>query len=184
MEAAMATISSEPGERWLPVPGFSLYQASNRGRVWSSYGKGRFLKPILWGPKGYERFGVTLSNGPIRWQVYIHKLVMLLFADACPEGKEIRHLDGNRFRNWYPENLAFGTHKENGEDMARHGSARAGAQRGHEHYRAKLTEDLVRQIRSEYTAGGVTERALASRHDVNVTTIHALLVRRTWTHVA
>lgn len=184
MAEVTAPSLSLPGERWLDVPSYEgLYLVSDRGRIWSSYGKGHFLKGIPRGPRGYERLGVTLCDGETKWQTYIHKLVMLAFAGPTPEGQEIRHLDGDPHNN-KRTNLAFGSHKQNGEDMALHGSAREGARRGHEHFRAKLTEDLVVQIRREYAAGGVTERDLSSRHGVNVSTLHRLLVRKTWTHVA
>lgn len=143
---------------------------------------GQMLKLFLAGRPGYERLSVALSNGKSRRQVRVHQIVMLAFAGPCPKGQEVRHLDGNQFRNWWPENLAYGTHKQNGEDMSRHGTA--GCQRkGSEHPRAKLTEDLVRQIRKEYAAGGVTERDLAAEHGVNVSTLHRLLTGKTWQHV-
>lgn len=198
----MTTIPSEPGEIWRDVPGYEgLYSVSNRGRVWSfpraTRAAGGMLKGALRGHPGYERFYVTLCKGSrdTNWSTSVHQLVMLAFAGPCPEGQEVRHLDGDAHRNWWEPgdeaetrarggNLFYGTHKQNGEDMAGHGSAKAGAQRGTEHYRAKLTEDLVRQLRAEYAAGGVTERDLASRHGVNVGTIHHMLVRNTWKHVA
>jgi hypothetical protein len=196
MEPAMSkspTPSDRP-ESWRPVPGYEgLYLVSDKGRVQSLPRRtatngtrgGKMLKPALRGHSGYERHYVILCKGSrsTNWPVAVHQLVMLAFEGPCPQGQEVRHLDGNPFGNWYPENLAYGTHKENGADMARHGFAKAGASRGEGHFRAKLTEELVIQIRKEYAAGGVTERDLASRHGVNVSTLHRLLVRKTWTHV-
>jgi hypothetical protein len=154
----MSTIPLLPGEIWRDVPGYEgLYEVSNRGRVWSSYRGGRLLTLITEGHSGYQRLGVRLWDGETKWQVRVHQLVMLAFVGPCPAGQEVRHLDGNPFRNWWPENLAYGTHKQNGEDMAAHGTSRAGVQRGTQHSRAKLTEDLVVQIRAEYAAGGVTD---------------------------
>lgn len=196
----------DPREWWVPVPEYEdLYLVSNWARVWSilrttSQNKqagGHLLKPFLAGRPGYERLAVTLSKGTSRHQLRVHQLVMLTFAGPCPEGQEVRHLDGNEFNNrWEPGdeaesraaggNLFYGTHAENGDDMRRHGTA--GCQRqGSEHPKAKLTEDLVRQIRAEYDVGkasGLTERDLSARYGVNVSTLHRLLVRKTWTHVA
>jgi len=67
--------------------------------------------------------------------------------------------------------------------MIRHGRAN-GPGRGASHPKAKLTEDLVRQIRAEYAAGGCTERDLADRYGVDAGTMHRLLTRQTWKYVA
>ena len=111
------------GERWLPVPGFSNYQVSNYGRIWSSHGNGRYLKPHPKGPKGYEYPGVTLCRPGEKWQVQVHQVVMLAFAGPCPEGQEVRHLDGNPLNiHWEPGeteeetraaggNLFYGSHR-------------------------------------------------------------------------
>jgi NUMOD4 motif-containing protein/HNH endonuclease len=200
-----SAIPAIEGEIWRDVPGYeNLYRVSNRGRVRSlprmtvtGMHGGRMLKPARRGHPGYERLYVTLCKGTraTNWSTTVHQLVMLTFAGPCPEGQEVRHLDGNPFNNrWEPGdeaetraaggNLFYGTHIENARDMVEHGNANGCGKLGSEHPVAKLTEDLVRQIRSDYAAGGVTERVLAARHGVNVATIHALLVRRTWKHVA
>lgn len=184
MAEANPAITAPEGEVWRPIPGYEgLYQVSNRGRVWSSWRGGRLLKAVHAGRPGYLRLRVILCNGETRRQVGVHQLVMLAFVGPCPPGMEVLHNDGNEYRNWWPENLRYGTHKENQQDMVRHGRAMGCGKLGSEHPKAKLTEDLVRQIRCEYAAGGVTERDLSARHGVNVSTLHRLLVRKTWTHV-
>ena len=67
--------------------------------------------------------------------------------------------------------------------MHEHGTASC-KRWGSDHYRAKLTEELVPVIRAEYAAGGVTERDLATKYGVNVSTLHRMLTRQTWQHVA
>jgi hypothetical protein len=54
---------------------------------------------------------------------------MLAFVGPCPEGQEVRHLDDNPTHNFWPENLAYGTHAENMEDIVRLGN----------HYKASMT---------------------------------------------
>jgi hypothetical protein len=184
-----------PGERWLLVPGFDRYQVSNRGRIWSSYGNGRYLKACMFGPPGYKYPGVVLCNGPIRWRAKIHQVVMLAFAGPPMPGQEVRHLDGNRFNNrWEPGdeaetraaggNLYYGSHARNARDMTEHGTMALAKKLGSQRLNAKFTEETIPLVRAEYAAGGVTERDLASKYGVNVRTIHCLLTRQTWKHVA
>ena len=56
----------------------------------------------------------------------IYVLVALAFhgpRPVGPAGKEVRHLDGNKSNN-RPENLAYGTRRENALDIVRHGQHR------------------------------------------------------------
>lgn len=177
-------------ERWLPVVGWeSYYLVSDLGRVRSlprptASGRhvGRILKPQKKGPPGYLYPGLTLSGGGVKLQVKVHRLVLQAFIGPAPEGmNDGRHLDGEPF-NCALTNLAWGTHAQNGQDMIGHGRAK-GPGDGSRHPQAKLTEDIVIRARIEYAAGGITERVLAARYDVNVGTIHHMLKRDTWDHV-
>ena len=55
---------------------------------------------------------------------------------------------------------------KNAADMVDHGRANGCGKLGSEHPKAKLTEEIVRQVRSEYAAGA-TELALAAKYGVN-----------------
>ena len=116
-----------PGECWLPAPSYEgFYEVSDLGRVRSlprlaggSIRGGRIRKLYI-GPDGYPR--VTLSalgvkSGPL----LVHRLVMAAFIGPCPEGEEVRHMDGKR-ANGVLSNLAYGTHGENMQDMLDHGT--------------------------------------------------------------
>lgn len=46
---------------------------------------------------------------------------MAAFAGPCPEGLEVRHLDGDPANNRLT-NLCYGTHSENVQDSLRHGT--------------------------------------------------------------
>lgn len=202
---SQSVIPALEGESWLPVPGYEgLYEVSKRGLVRSFPRKtstgvrgGRILKPALRGHPGYERLYVTLCSGAraTNWSTTVHQLVMLAFAGPCPKGQEVRHLDGNPMNNrWEPGtedesraaggNLFYGTHAENAQDMVKHGRAMGCGKLGSDHPKAKLTEDNVRRIRSEYAGGGVTERDLSAKYGINVSTLHRVLIRQTWKHVA
>jgi len=111
---------SLPGEQWLPIPSYeSTYHVSNLGRVYSTP---RATTPggLLRTPAdtyGYPKVGLV-QNGKQKG-AKVHVLVMLAFVGEPPVGMEVRHLDGSRVPHL--ENLAYGTHKENGEDSAKHG---------------------------------------------------------------
>ena len=125
--------ADQPGERWLPLPGFDgLYYVSTRGRAWSaprSTTRGGILKQAI-DKHGYH--WITPSRDGKQRPVAIHRAVMLAFAGPPEEGQEIRHLDGDPGNNcWEPGteeetraaggNLIYGSHAANMADMADHG---------------------------------------------------------------
>lgn len=122
-------------ERWCWVPDYEgLYRVSDRGDVWSeprSTTRGGSLKHII-DKRGYHYITLTKDGRQRRFQV--HRLVMAAFVGACPEGLEVRHLDGNPANNrWEPGdteeeiranggNLIYGTHSANMRDKKEHGT--------------------------------------------------------------
>lgn len=122
LEALTALLGqlSLPGERWAPVPGYeATYQVSTLGRVYSTprpTTRGGLLS-ISVDNYGYPKVALV-QNGRQR-NFKTHILVMLAFVGPPPKGMEVRHLDGSR--NPRLDNLTYGTHKENGEDAAKHG---------------------------------------------------------------
>lgn len=77
----------------------------------------------------------------------------------------------------HPESLARG----NRNGMRLHPEAHA-SQVGELNNQAKLNESLVREIRSR-VASGETYASVADTMNVNTTTIHAVVKRKTWRHV-
>lgn len=117
-------------ERWLPVVGWEdLYEVSDLGRVRSLrhrgianpnhwYG-GKILKPQLVNDQGH--LCVTLSRpGVHQKKALVHRLVMAAFAGPCPEGQEVRHLDGDPSDNRLIR-LTYGTRQENMLDINDYG---------------------------------------------------------------
>ena len=164
-------------EQWLPVVGFDGYDVSNRGRVrsWRDNRRTRtpyILKPQII-PDGYHRVG--LYRGDRQKSVFVAHLVAEAFIGPRPDGLIIRHLDGTRDNN-RPENLKYGTHKENSADRARHGTTRFGENHG----MALLTENDVRMIRQSKEQA----QPLADRLGVSKSTIYAARTRQNWRHVS
>lgn len=54
---------------------------------------------------------------------------------------------------------------------------------GSAHPSAKLTEDVVREIRERYANGGITQTALGAEYGVVQTIISAIIKRTSWRHV-
>ena len=111
-------------ERWLPVVGWEgLYEVSDWARVRSlprRYCTGRILKgaPVK---GGYLTVHLHDAAGGRHRTFYVHHLVMLAFVGPCPEGQEIRHLDGDA-ANSVLTNLVYGSHPENINDAVGHGT--------------------------------------------------------------
>jgi hypothetical protein len=114
-----------PSELWKDIPGYEgQYQVSDLGYVKSLSRRVKcrggtrsvqeYILKIIQRPDGYCVVGV--KKGMVR----LHRLVLLAFVGPCPEGKECRHLDGNRQNNRLT-NLCWGTRSENAQDRVRHG---------------------------------------------------------------
>ena len=175
-------------ELWEPILDFPGYEVSNHGRArsfWRQYGRGRGIgaiyrldsKPQKILKLKITKYGylqaVLLKNGKDHY-LYIHRLVLLAFVGPCPTMHETRHLDGNKKNNCLT-NLCWGTRKENGEDMAMHGS-----QKGEKHHAAKLTEADIIEIRQ---TKGSTLLELSRRYGVGKTAIFKIIHRKRWGHV-
>lgn len=117
-------------ELWKPVDFGVNYQVSQAGRVFNAK-TGKFLSGTTI-EDGYIRVCLSGADGT-HWNVSVHTLVMLAFAGPCPEGMQVRHLDGDPTNNrWAPGdeaetvaaggNLIYGTPWENCKDRdERHG---------------------------------------------------------------
>ncbi len=171
-------------EVWRDVPGYvGLYMVSDQGRVVSlekvspdSVLSGiRIKKKIRALNEGYAgRMGVVLCRGGKIQRIQLHRLILMAFVRACPEGMECRHMDGNHLNNVL-SNLEWGTHTDNMRDKVRHGTER----RGEDSAASKLTENMVRAIRLDTR----TNREVAKDYGVSNVTIHMVRKRAIWKHV-
>ena len=79
-----------------------------------------------------------------------------------------------------PAHLFAGTHAANMADMAAKGRAWNGGRRGSKNPKARLTEEIVRQILADTRDLDV----IAADHGVFRTTISRIKRRKTWSHVS
>ena len=80
--------------------------------------------------------------------------------------------------------LWLGTHDDNVADKVMKGRQdRSPKKTGEDVWSAKLTEDDVRAIRSEYESGGIYQKALAQKYGVNDSQISRIITRKLWASV-
>jgi hypothetical protein len=89
-----------------------------------------------------------------------------------------------------PDHLFLGTNQDNVTDMMRKGRHVAGGtyrngnyERGTAHHNARLTPELVREIRSAYDAGGTSFGQLATKYGLAIGHVYRIVRRRAWRDV-
>jgi hypothetical protein len=106
------TVKSE--RVYMDIPGSPSYFATSDGEI-GNIRTGRILKPSA----NLARGGYLELNLGRAVHRTVHRLVALAFIGPCPEGMEVRHLNGNPMDN-RPANLAYSTHQVNMMDTLRH----------------------------------------------------------------
>ncbi len=160
---------------WKIIPSFPDYEASCLGEVRRRFAndRGRRKHQAL---KGHERRGyryVTLFRDGKRYSRGMHTLVCEAFHGERVPGVEACHWDGNGLNNC-AANLRWGTHKENGEDMVRHGS-----NAGPNHWRTKLTWADVTEMRVRRDAGE-TLTQIAADYPASRNAVRKILKNKSW----
>lgn len=173
--------------KWHTIAKFPLYEVSDQGQVRrATSGQGTRTGSVL-RPRpthdGYLR--VTLYDGSGKPKdKYIHCLVLEAFLGVVPEGCEGNHIDGNKANNRLG-NLEYVTHAEN----VRHSKHILGVGfcpplvQGEAHYKAKLREDDVRDIRRRVDQGE-SPSEVAKLFSISYSNVWYIVTRRTWKHVS
>ncbi|MGP9720952.1 NUMOD4 motif-containing HNH endonuclease [Corynebacterium sp. AOP40-4SA-5] len=123
--------TSTTAETWKPVVGWEgLYEVSDHGNVRSLdrivyAGSGRTRKSkgrtIAQLPMPTGHLWVHLCRDGSKDSDRVHRLVMAACVGPCPEGMEVRHIDGDPTNNRVG-NLQYGTRSENMDDRVTHGT--------------------------------------------------------------
>lgn len=126
----------------------------------------------LWhGRTAGDGYGTISYNGQ---SIYIHRLIFKYVFGEEPD--VVRH-SCDTPNCWNPDHLNDGTHADNVYDKVikmRHHF-------GEKHYKAKLTDEQVREIRSK--AIDTSPVNLALIYGVNRGVIHNIINRKAWKHV-
>lgn len=162
----------------LDFMGYPMYRVGDDGSVWSFWkGYWRQAKPA----NGGGRMLVNLckeSKGKAK-TFTVSRLILFAFVGPCPDKMECCHCNGD-FTDNKLSNLRWDFHSENEKDKKNHGTSHF---HGESHYRAKLTEDDVREIRKLYSTKKYSLSYLANLYDVAVGTIYPIVKKKTWKHV-
>lgn len=170
-------------ERWLPVPDWPEYEVSDLGRIRRATpglqtAVGRVRKPNR--SMGYQAVRLTRPGGYHR-TCLVHRLVARAFLGEPPHpDMQVNHKDSDRW-NAALSNLEWVTRSGNIQHGYDHGHISAtGSKNGY----AKLTEEAVAMIRERGASCPADKKALAAEFSVSYATIHDVLRRRIWKHVA
>lgn len=147
-----------------------LWQASKR---YKGYGAFAFT-PIKTGrlvQGRAHRFSYEIHMGPIGNMFVLHKCD----NPACVN----------------PNHLFLGTNQDNVTDMMNKGRHipggtynRSGYEKGETHHAAKLTIEIVKQIRDDYASGEASFSALSKKYKIAIGHISRIINRKAWKHVA
>jgi hypothetical protein len=162
------------------IPGFLGYRVGDDGSVWSLWYRGcqgvmgtiwRLLKQTRC---KMGRLWVRLAGGGRSRNRLVHQLVLEVFVGPRPKGLECRHLDGDSTNN-APTNLKWGTHKENMEDMVRHGRHYPGFRWWKNP--AKYSAKVQAAVRNRH-AGGESANSLAKSLGMDKATVRDIVQKR------
>lgn len=160
---------------WRPVVGYEgLYEVSSLGNVRSVL-RGAECRQHLNGG-GYWAVSLRGKNR------LVHRLVATAFIPN-PAGKpQVNHIDSNR-QNARLENLEWATASENVKHGYNAGNVKPPYRVGMASNAAKMGDDLVATVRSEYRAGSVTYQRLADKYGFCKRTIQDAVKGVYWKHV-
>jgi len=181
-------IHNDSVEIWKPIPGWEgLYEVCAQtqqirsltriigeglGRGFPRTQRGRILRPTKL-KNGYWAHSLR-RDGKNTW-FYVHIAVCLAAHGPKPTPKHrVRHLDGDPLNN-RPENLRWGTQRENCQDTVRHGRST----RGHKNSQTVLTEASVIEIRRRCFRGD-TQGEVSRDFNVCQGTVSAIMCGRSW----
>ena len=163
---------------WRIVEGFPEYRVSDGGILQSNWGRGRTWHVVGRGKNshGYHEIKMRSENGGRR-NASVHVLVAEAFLGPKPfPDAQVRHKDGNQTHNAVA-NLAWGTAKENVQDMRAHGTY---WNRGRHSLNDLSTRQAIRTDRS----AGLSLRAIAKKYGVSKSAICHLVQGRVWSRDA
>ena len=162
---------------------FDNYFIDDTGRVWSNQvhnrnllGEMRVLTPVK-DKDGYPY--VTIRKDKLSYTKRIHRLVAEAYIDNPNNFPCVCHRDDNP-ANCNVNNLFWGTHQMNTDDMVRKGRNKKA--KGMEVGSSKLTEEQIRFIRGHEKSMGY-QHQLSVMFNVAYSTISNIINRVTWKHI-
>ena len=137
--------------------------------------------------KGYGAFAYIKNGDVIHGRA--HRYSYELHTGPIPAGLFVLHRCDNP-ACVRPDHLFLGTNQDNVTDMMRKGRHVAGGtyapgqyQRGEDHHNARLTPELVTNIRREYEQGGTSFSRIATKYGIAIGHAFRIVRRRAWREV-
>ena len=125
--------------------------------------------------KGYPTVALYFNKKNKRY--FVHRLVYEAHIGEIPRGMQINHKDGNK-GNPHVSNLEVVTPSENAKHAWRIGLNKK--QYGENNSHSKLTTEEVKKIRE--MAKTKTQQEIANDFGLHQTTVHYILIGKTWSH--
>jgi hypothetical protein len=126
---------------------------------------------------------VSCGKSTSRFCVLTHRLLLSVFKRLPVNSKELgRHLDGNKQNN-HIDNLEWGTHQDNSDDLIKYGTP----ERGKVHNNARLTEKEAKKLIKQWLAYDKSmlnfAQAKSVEYGITETSVYNLLRGNTWKHL-
>lgn len=172
--------------RWRLIDGFESYEVSDCGSVrratdspTGGHMRGKLLR-ISTPRNGYPV--VKLQRAGKNTTCLLHRLVAKAFCqNDDPSTKiEVNHIDGH-ISNCHHSNLEWVSRSENCRHSYR--VLKRDPMRGERCGKAKLTQELVLEIRDAYSKGDISQNALGQRFGVSAKQISVIVNRLQWFHI-
>jgi hypothetical protein len=128
--------------------------------------------------KGYGQFRVGGNRGRM---MRAHRVAYLLVMRCIPDLLACHRCDNRQCVR--PSHLFFGTDLDNVRDMDAKGRRRTVTARGEAHANAKLTLEQVQAIK-DAICGGETQRSIADRFGVSLSTVNHINTGRRWSYAS
>ena len=135
-------------------------------------------KSTTWHSRLFEQKNPRWKGNRVSQQTF-HQRVYTVYG-APKECSMCGTIDKEKIYDWANTNGDY-TNRSNFRRMCRSCHHRYDFQRGQ--YPTKLTADIVRHMRQEYTQGHITQFQLAKRYGVDQSAISNAIRGRNWSHV-
>lgn len=148
------------------------YEIYEDGRVFSRHVR-RFLSPDL--HDGYYRYRLTMSDGKLK-NLFAHRLVALSFIDNPKNYPVVNHIDGDKLNNLI-SNLEWCTVQYNCQHA--NDTGLRVAPKGEECTYAKLTHDIVEEIKQDISDGMIYDD-ISDKYNISPSTISLIKNGKRW----
>lgn len=167
------------------IPGleeFKGYVISSKGDVYSYQKRsaGAKLKHYPLGSKGRDYPAIDLQIKGKRKTVKVHRLVALSFIDNINDYPQVDHIDRNRF-NPDISNLRWVTNSMNVKHS--YDGRKTNQFTGSNNPKNILNEEQVKEIYQKAINREITQKQLAKKYNVNLSTIQNIKYKKTWKHI-